>query len=41
MNIEKDKWDLYYDAMDYLNEDFSEPAKKLLNKALKIDKGKP
>ncbi|MCK4668312.1 hypothetical protein KAU33_16285, partial [Candidatus Dependentiae bacterium] len=29
---------LYYDAMDYLNNDLTEPAKILLNKALKIDK---
>ncbi|MDD3627430.1 MAG: hypothetical protein PHV06_08935 [bacterium] len=37
-NTTEDKiWDLYYDAMDYLNEDDIEQAKTLLNKALKID----
>ncbi len=34
---EKDKWDLYYDAMEDINNDLTEAAKLLLNKALKID----
>jgi len=35
---DKDKWDLYYDAMELLRDEMTEPAKLLLSKALEIDK---